>query len=77
MNVSEMICVVREKNSLPSPAMRSAIRKGAGATQALVAETVGVSRATVAHYERGTKNPRGEHLTRYLEVLSALAQESS
>ena len=59
--------------ALPEPSERRAIRERAGATQRDIADILGVSRATVAHYEAGSKNPRsGERLNSYLSLLQSL-----
>ena len=70
----ELVQRVQLARSLPDPKMRRAIREAAGATQLEVAKAVGVCRATIAHYERGAKTPRGEHLVRYVDVLRALRE---
>jgi transcriptional regulator with XRE-family HTH domain len=42
-----------------------------------VAAVVGVTRQAVALWENGAREPRGENLERYLEVLEALKREMS
>ncbi len=59
---------------LPSPADARAIRVAAGATQAEVAQEVGVSASAVAAWEAGVAHPRAATAERYRTVLDALAK---
>lgn len=64
---------LRARQQLPAPAVRRALRQAAGLSQDHVAQAVGTSRQAVAHWEAGTRYPRPEHLTAYVEVLRLLA----
>jgi len=44
-------------------------RARAGLTQRALAESMGVSPATVAQWERGKRNPKFEHLVELCDVL--------
>jgi transcriptional regulator with XRE-family HTH domain len=57
---------------LPRPGARLAIRLAVGATQGDIAEECGVDRATVARWESGRREPRGELRRRYAAVLDEL-----
>jgi DNA-binding transcriptional regulator YiaG len=56
---------------LPSPAVRKAIREGAGVQVPELADHVGVTDRTVRHWEAGTRRPSGDNLVRYVEALDA------
>lgn len=60
------------RRRLPSPQVAKAIRTSAGATQAEIAEAVGVDRSAVTQWESGTRRPDREHAEKYAEVLRAL-----
>jgi DNA-binding transcriptional regulator YiaG len=62
------------KRRLPAPPMRKAIRLGAGMTQADVAETLDVRRESVARWESGARDPRGETLIAYVDLLDELRE---
>lgn len=57
---------------LPPPEMRGAIRRAAHGTQAKVAEHLGVHPVTVARWEAGTREPRGELRRRYRDALDEM-----
>lgn len=63
---------VRAHRDLPGPALRRAIRQEAGLSQRDFGEALGIDRASVSRYESGQRRPRGELLTRYVELLRAL-----
>jgi DNA-binding XRE family transcriptional regulator len=65
------------RRELPSPDVRRTLRRLAGASQADVAEVVGVSRQAVQLWEAGTRTPRGTNLDAYLEVLRAFRRAMS
>lgn len=65
---------VQARQGLPTPAVRRAIRVAAGESQTACAEALGVSRQGFAHWEAGTRNPKGGHVTDYLELLRSLQQ---
>jgi transcriptional regulator with XRE-family HTH domain len=57
---------------LPPPAMRRALRLGAGLTLQEVGELVGVHRSCVLRWETGAREPTGRRRIRYSEVLTEL-----
>lgn len=65
------------RRSLPPPEERAHLRKTAGLTQQEIADALGVTRSTVAQWERGARNPSGPHLDGYLEALRVLAANPS
>jgi DNA-binding transcriptional regulator YiaG len=60
---------VKAHRALPAPPERRALRESAGASLTDVARVVGVTKTTVAGWETGEFDPRGQHLTTYVEVL--------
>jgi transcriptional regulator with XRE-family HTH domain len=62
------------RRSLPSHARRRELRTLAGLTLREIAEAVGVDIATVSRWEH-ERDPRGEHLDRYVAVLRLLDEE--
>jgi DNA-binding transcriptional regulator YiaG len=60
------------RRRLPDPMRRRAIRTLSGVPVAVIAETIGVTAATVRNWERGDCYPRGEHLVRYVAALDSL-----
>ncbi len=65
---------MRARRALPPPAMRRAIRLGAGLSQSDVAACLAhpVHRETVARWESGLRTPRGEVLVDYVALLDRL-----
>jgi DNA-binding XRE family transcriptional regulator len=63
---------LRARHELPPPELRRALRKAAGASQADIAEVVGVTRQSVSFWEAGTRTPRGPNLESYVDVLEVL-----
>jgi transcriptional regulator with XRE-family HTH domain len=63
---------IEARHSLPAPAVRRALREGAGISQADVAIACGVSREAVSRWENGEREPRPDHLAAYVEVLDEL-----
>ena len=63
-----------KQRSLPSPAVRRALRVAAGLTQADLAAELGVSRAAVARWESGTRVPRGDYRITYAALLRELSR---
>jgi DNA-binding transcriptional regulator YiaG len=57
---------------LPDPDARRALRKAAGLTGHRTAQILGVTDMTVSLWERGEREPRGENLARYVELLDEL-----
>lgn len=63
---------IRARQALPSPARRSELRKTAGLTLQEVADAVGVTFGAIWNWENGIRQPRGEHLRRYVEALDVM-----
>jgi transcriptional regulator with XRE-family HTH domain len=61
--------------SLPPAARQRELRLAAGFSIQEIAAAVGVDRATVSRWESGKREPRGDHLDRYVAVLKALEEE--
>jgi transcriptional regulator with XRE-family HTH domain len=74
-DINELLAERRRLKALPQPSVRRALRVGVGVSQAAVGRQVGVSRAAIGMYEQGSRQPTGEHLQRYLEVLRAFRDE--
>jgi DNA-binding transcriptional regulator YiaG len=62
---------LRTRRTLPPPDVCRALRRGAGASQAEVAEVIGVTRQAVQLWEAGIRTPRGPNLDAYLGLLRA------
>lgn len=60
------------RSDLPDPKQRKSIREAAGLSQQELADFIGVTRAAVANWESGTRTPRGQRLTRYVEAIRTL-----
>ncbi len=60
---------LQARRGLPPPDVRRTLRRVAGASQADVAEVIGVTRQAVQLWEAGTRTPRGTNLDAYLDVL--------
>lgn len=74
MTVAERVtALINVRRSLPPPERRAQIRRDAGITQYQLAEILGISRPTLAHWESGKRNPSGPSLSKYLEALNAMA----
>jgi transcriptional regulator with XRE-family HTH domain len=67
----------RTRLRLPEPAIRRLLRERARLSQADVAAVVGVDRASVARWELGSREPRGDLLDAYVEILDRLATAGS
>lgn len=65
------------RRRLPTPALARAIREAAGATQAELAEALGVDQSTVARWESGVRRPGPDKAEQYLAVLDALREVTS
>ena len=61
-------------STLPSLPERERLRRAQGLTQAQVAEVLGVNRVTVAKWEAGRCEPRGEVREQYAELLRLIAE---
>lgn len=73
MTATELLRKIELRRRLPPPAMRRAIREGAGVSQRDVAAALGVSVASVNRWEADICTPRDEALTAYVALLEALA----
>lgn len=60
---------------LPAPAARRELRKSVGLSQGHVAQELGVTRPCVSLWESGQRQPRPEHLLKYVVLLRRLARE--
>jgi DNA-binding transcriptional regulator YiaG len=69
--------VVRERNALPAPSVRRAVREAAGVTLDVLAASLGVSRETARLWELGSVRPRPRDAARYREALAVLAERES
>ncbi len=58
--------------SLPDPATRMAIRRGAHVSRARIAAELGCATATVTRWELGTREPQRELRLRYARLLRRL-----
>jgi transcriptional regulator with XRE-family HTH domain len=65
---------VRAANRLPPPALGREIRIAARATQQQLADELGVHVVTIARWESGAREPRGEMRARYAALLEALGE---
>lgn len=63
---------ITKQRRLPDPPRRRELRLSARIPYADIAAVCGVSTTTVANWEAGRKNPTGDHLDAYLEVLRLL-----
>jgi transcriptional regulator with XRE-family HTH domain len=63
---------VRERQALPAPQERKALRLGARVSLESLASSVGVSRETARLWELGRVEPSLRHIPRYLQALDVL-----
>jgi transcriptional regulator with XRE-family HTH domain len=68
---------VAVRRALVPPMRRRELRLQVGLTLREVADAVGADVATVSRWERGEREPRGEHLNRYVAVLQMLEDEGA
>lgn len=73
--VEEALARADLRRKLPPPAMRRALRVSRGLTGADVAAHCGVTRQLVSKWERGERNPSGQRLELYADLLDRLAKE--
>jgi transcriptional regulator with XRE-family HTH domain len=76
VELQELKAEIQARRDLPAPAARRALREAAGVSLEGVARAVGVSKQTVLGWESGAFGPRGENLTRYVEVLQVMREGS-
>jgi DNA-binding XRE family transcriptional regulator len=73
LSIDEILHQAAARNvPLPPPPLRRATRTAAGLSQAEVAAVTGVDRATIARWELGTREPRGDLRVTYARVLEAI-----
>lgn len=65
----------RSMEVLPPPEERRRLRKQANVSQQVMAEVLGISRAAVAFYESGQREPKGNVRQRYADALQVLREE--
>ena len=75
MTVAKLVRKVRQKRNFPPPEVRRNLRERAGLTQTDVAGVLGTDRASVSRYECGAREPSGETLRRYADLLDMLTLE--
>jgi predicted transcriptional regulator len=75
-HADHLIRRVRDQRRLPGPAACQQIREQSGLSQDDIARAVGVTRAAVARWEAGERQPRPANLRRYVELLEKLAAEA-
>jgi transcriptional regulator with XRE-family HTH domain len=63
---------VRARRDLPEPAVRRALRIGAGLSQQDIADVCGVTRAAVSRWESGERGVDADHVVLYAELLDML-----
>ena len=71
----ELIEEAKARRVLPSPAKRPSIRERANLTQLEVAEALNTDACCISHYERGTREPRGDMRRAYGALLDRLRRE--
>lgn len=72
--MSSLLDEVRTRPKLPAPGMAKAIRKAAGVTQARLATELDVHPVTLSRWETGVRKPQGTDRTRWMAMLSELAE---
>lgn len=70
--VDRLLARIAVLKALPTPERRAELRKNVGLSQRELAEMLGVSNATIGHWESGIRTPKIEHLGPYLEALRVL-----
>lgn len=74
LTIESLIARADQRRRLPEPERRADIRQRVGLTQAEVASVVGCSRAAVAAWEAGSREPTGPRRDRYVEALARMAE---
>jgi len=62
------------RQRLPRPELRRLLRTSAGVTQTALAQTLGVTPASISRWESGARRPGPDMLVRYLGALDRLAR---
>ena len=65
----------RWKRDLPTVEVRRLARIQSGVTQDAIAQSIGVTRQAVSQWESGVRDPRGNHLRRYVTILRRLSKQ--
>lgn len=73
MSIAELI-QRRRPVPLPAPSERRRRREAFGITQQEIGQEVGVAGPTVARWESGAREPKGERRRSYAAVLEELAE---
>ncbi|MFS2294551.1 MAG: helix-turn-helix domain-containing protein [Actinomadura sp.] len=68
----KLIDEVKAARSLPPPPVARQIRETAGVSQTRIGQELGVHRVTVARWEAGGRQPRGELRAAYARLLEDL-----
>jgi DNA-binding transcriptional regulator YiaG len=68
----DLIARVRARQRLPEPPLRRSVRESAGVSQGDLAKALGVTRSAVSRWEAGHREPRGEALVHYVDLLELL-----
>ena len=72
--LDDLIAASNDRLRLPDPAIRRLLRERARVSQSEIAAVANVDRASVSRWESGAREPRGENLENYLEILDRLAR---
>lgn len=75
--LEHLLTKARATHDLPGPDRRREIRERRGLSQEDLAEVLGVTGAAVSRWETGARQPAGQHLVDYCELLQALDQLAS
>jgi transcriptional regulator with XRE-family HTH domain len=75
MEIEDLILEAAGRRLLPPPEQRRRIREQANLTQCEVAGVLGTDASCISHYERGTREPRGEMRKAYGALLDRLRRE--
>lgn len=72
--MSDLITKLTASKQLPPPRLAREIRLAAGASQAQIADELGVATNTVTRWENGSRRPRGTTRIAYAELLDKLRE---
>jgi hypothetical protein len=75
--LDDLLDEARARRSLPPVALRRLLRERAGLTQAELARSLDVDRATVSRWEAGIRAPRGRSWAAYAVLLERLDEETT
>ena len=74
--LTEALDLAAMRRRLPEPELRRLIRRRAGVPLRVIADECGVTYEAARRWERGGRDPSGDHLRRYAAVLDRLAAEA-